>query len=84
VVAKKVKPPYRHDQRELSLLVYATRDGRTRAVMVWRECLAGEDSKREWELGRWEWPAPVSTKEHALWCVVQIAKGLTVTRNIKQ
>jgi hypothetical protein len=81
MVAKKAKSVYRTDQREMSVFIYADSEGHTRAVVTWRECLAGEETKREWEVKRVRWPGAINTKEHALWCLVQLAKSFTVVRN---
>lgn len=81
MAASKPKAVYRQDQRELSVFIYVDSEGHTRACITWRECAAGEATKREHELKRVRWPGAINTKEHALWCLVQLAKGLTVVDN---
>jgi hypothetical protein len=83
VATSKPKTTFNRDQRILTLTVYADAKGHTTAVVAWKEALAGEDRYRESELARFIWPSPINQAEHALWCLVQIAKRLTVTRSLK-
>jgi hypothetical protein len=78
------KAVYTRDQRILTLVIYADAQGHTSAVLDWKEALAGEQAYRRRELKRMVWPSPINQPEHALWCLVQIAKRLTVTRDPKE
>ena len=84
MAASKPKAVFHRDQRILTLTVYADAHGHTTAVVAWKEALAGEESYRERELSRFIWPAPINQVEHGLWCLVQVAKQLTATRNPKE
>jgi hypothetical protein len=80
MASSKLKPVFTRDQRVLTLVVYADSKGHTTCTVDWKEALAGESVYRQRNLHRAEWPAPINQAEHALWCLVQVAKQLTVTR----
>lgn len=72
----KPKLAYRTDQRELSVLIYASPRGGTQATVFWRECQAGEEKKREAIITRWRWPAAINTRQDAIACLIRIAELL--------
>lgn len=84
MATSKPKTTFHRDQRIMTLTVYADAKGHTTAVVVWKEALAGEERYREREVARFIWPSPINQAEHALWCLVQVAKRLTVTRDPKK
>jgi hypothetical protein len=76
MASSKPKLAYRTDQRELSILIYASSRGGTEGRVFWRECQAGEDRKREASLLRWRWPGTINSRGEALACLKRIVQLL--------
>lgn len=76
MAASKPKSVYASDQRQLSVLVAASRTGGTTYTVVWRECLAGEERMRESVLLKGRWTATLNTPAEGIRALVWIARAM--------
>lgn len=67
---------YTSDQRQMSVVVYASSRGGTRLTVTWAECQAGEEKKREATVLRWQWPASINTRADAIACLIRMVELL--------
>jgi hypothetical protein len=76
VAASKPKAAYTSDQRQLSVLIAASRTGGTTYSVVWRECLAGETAMREHVVLKGKWKPTLSVEPEAIEALKWIAMAL--------
>ena len=74
MVASKPKAAYTSDQRQVSVLIAASRTGGTTYTVVWRECLAGEERMREHVIMKGKWKATLSEQDQAVRALIWIAR----------
>jgi hypothetical protein len=77
MVASKPKAAYTSDQRQLSVLIAASRTGGTVYTVVWRECLAGEVRMRETVVLRGKWRPTLSETSEGIRALQWLSAALT-------
>jgi len=76
VAASKPKAAYTSDQRQLSVLIAASRTGGTTYSVVWRECLAGETAMREHVILKGKWRPTLSVQDEGVEALKWLAMAL--------
>lgn len=72
----KPKAAYTSDQRQLSVLIAASRTGGTTYAVVWRECLAGEERMRETVLLKGKWRPTLNTIPEGIRALLWLAAAM--------